>query len=51
MPGQHITQRQEFLYMQFRQVGLSQEVSAAKAGMSVRSGRRIDSGKRKVKTQ
>ena len=51
MPGQHITQRQEFLYMQFRQVGLSQEVSAAKAGMSVRSGRRIDSGKRKGKTQ
>ncbi|MCF6265626.1 MAG: hypothetical protein L3J57_03650 [Desulfuromusa sp.] len=34
MPGKHITQRQEILYMQSRQSGLTQETSAAKAGVS-----------------
>ena len=42
MPGQHITHRQEDLYMQHRKAGASQEVAAAKAGISVRSGRRIE---------
>lgn len=44
MPGSHITRRQEDLYMQSRQRGLSQETAAAKTGISVRSGRRIESG-------
>lgn len=51
MPGQHITQRQEMLYMQSRQSGHTQEISAAKAGVSVRSGRRIETGETKVKVQ
>ncbi|WP_421910594.1 IS21 family transposase [Parahaliea mediterranea] len=42
MPGQHITHRQEELYMQHRKAGATQEVAAAKAGLSVRSGRRIE---------
>ena len=42
MPGQHITHRQEELYMQHRQEGIKQEVAAAKAGFSVRTGRRIE---------
>jgi hypothetical protein len=42
VPGQHITNRQEELYMQHRQDSVSQEVAAAKAGVSVRSGRRIE---------
>ncbi len=50
MPGQHITQRQEILYMQSRQSGLTQETSAAKAGVSVRSGRRIETGEKGAKT-
>lgn len=49
MPGQHITQRQEILYMQSRQSGLTQETSAAKAGVSVRSGRRIETGETRAK--
>ena len=42
VPGLHITNRQEELYMQHRQQGVSQETAAAKAGISVRSGRRIE---------
>jgi len=42
VPGQHITNRQEELYMQHRQDGASQEVAAAKSGISIRSGRRIE---------
>jgi len=38
------------LYMQSRQSGLTQETSAAKAGVSVRSGRRIETGGAKAKT-
>ncbi len=33
--------------MKHRQSGLTQEVSANKAGISVRSGRRIEKGERK----
>ena len=50
MPGQHITQRQENIYMQSRQSGLTQEISAAKAGISVRSGRRIETGETQVQS-
>lgn len=42
MAGKHITQQQRNLYMKYRQTGLNQEVSAAKSGMSSRSGRRIE---------
>jgi transposase InsO family protein len=42
VPGQHITNRQEELYMQHRNDSVSQEVAAAKSGISVRSGRRIE---------
>ena len=49
MPGQHITQQQRNLYMKSRQSNLTQEVSAAKAGISVRSGRRIESQPNPVK--
>jgi hypothetical protein len=38
------------LYMQSRQSGQSQETSAAKAGVSVRSGRRIESVETRAKT-
>ncbi len=51
MPGQHITHRQEVLYMRSRQSGLSQEASAAKAGISIRSGRRIEHDERQLPTQ
>ena len=44
MPGKHITQSQENLYMKHRQTGCTQETAAAKAGFSVRSGRRIEKG-------
>ena len=46
MSGKHITHLQENIYMKNRQVGNGQETSAAKAGMSVRSGRRIEKGQR-----
>lgn len=42
MPGLSITRRQEALYMQHRQQGHTQAVAAAKAGISERSGRRIE---------
>ena len=42
MAGKHITQQQRNLYMKHRQTGLNQEVSAAKSGLSSRSGRRIE---------
>ena len=51
MSGQHITQRQENCYMKHRQSGLSQELSASKAGISVRTGRRIEKGERSDPTQ
>ena len=46
MPGSRITKKQEDIYMKSRQTGLSQEVAAAKSGVSVRSGRRIERGER-----
>jgi len=47
VPGQAITNRQEELFMQHRQNGASQEMAAAKAGISVRSGRRIETSTQK----
>lgn len=44
MPGQQITDQQIRLYMKKRKLGQSQSVSAAKAGVSERSARRIDKG-------
>ena len=46
MPGSRITRKQEEMYMKSRQTGLSQEIAAAKSGLSVRSGRRIERGER-----
>jgi len=46
LPGKRITQHQESLYMSKRQLGQSQETSAAKASISDRSGRRIEKGER-----
>ena len=48
MPGSRITQHQEELYMKSRRKGHSQMASAAKSGMSVRSGRRIEGGERNL---
>ena len=42
MSGKRITQHQEILYMSTRKLGKSQETAAAKAGISERSGRRIE---------
>jgi len=42
LSGKHITQAQGILYMQNRQAGLTQETCAAKADISIRSGRRIE---------
>jgi DNA-binding XRE family transcriptional regulator len=44
LPAKHITQSQENLYMKNRQTDHTQETAAAKAGISVRSGRRIEKG-------
>lgn len=46
MPGKVITSQQEKLYMSSRKSGHNQVVSAAKAGISERSGRSIESGTR-----
>jgi len=45
LSGKRITQHQESLYMSKRQQGQSQESAAAKASISERSGRRIETGK------
>jgi len=42
VPGKKITRQQEVLFMHHRQTGSTQEAAAAKAGLSIRSGRRID---------
>jgi hypothetical protein len=44
MSGKHITQQQVRLYMNGRKQGQTQVQSGAKAGMSERTGQRIDSG-------
>ena len=51
MPGKHITQQQETIYMKSRQRGFGQETSSAKTGISVRSGRRIEKNQRGRKKQ
>ena len=48
MPGPRITDRQVRLYMQAREQGKSQEAAAAQAGVSVRSGRRVERGEREA---
>lgn len=42
MSGRHITARQQGLYMSARQNGATQALSAARAGISERSGRTIE---------
>jgi len=49
LSGKHITQQQENHYMKHRQSGCTQELSAAKTEISVRSGRRIEKGERASK--
>jgi len=51
LPGKHITQQQENIYMKSRQRDFSQETSSAKAGISIRSGRRIEKNQRGTKKQ
>ena len=46
MPGNWITEEQVKIYMKARSEGHTQEVSAAKSGMSERTGRSIEQGKR-----
>ena len=46
MPGKWITNKQVEIYMKTRQLGKTQELSSAKAGISVRTGREIEKGKR-----
>jgi hypothetical protein len=48
VPGTRITRRQEDLYMQSRQKGLTQPAAAARTGISVRSGRRIEKGQHTI---
>lgn len=48
MPGKWITDKQVKIYMKSRELGKTQELSAAKAGISVRSGRDIEQSKRKT---
>lgn len=50
MSGQHITQQQENIYMKNRQAGCTQKLSAARSGISVRSGRRIDKDEKSNRT-
>jgi hypothetical protein len=47
MPGKHITKKQVEIYMQSRKYGFIQKIASAKAGISERSGRAIEHGKRK----
>ena len=49
MSGKHITRQQVGLYMKNRLEGLEQMRSAAKAGMSERSGRRIECGQHQLR--
>lgn len=46
MTGQWVTDKQVVIYMNARNQDLTQEVSAAKAGISERTGRDIESGRR-----
>lgn len=49
MSGKRIHYQQAQLYMKAREHGLTQETAAAKGGMSVRSGRRIEQGEHRPK--
>jgi len=49
MPGKKITVKQIELYMKNRQAGHTQEVAAAKSGVSQRTGRRIENTKEENK--
>ena len=42
MPGKPVTDKQYGLYMQARNLGKSQEVASAKAGISIRTGRNLE---------
>ena len=44
MSGKHITQQQVRLYMSHRKQGEAQASASAKAGVSERTGRRIEAG-------
>ena len=46
MPGNWITNQQVKLYMELRTQNNTQKVSAAKSGMSERSGREIEKSRR-----
>jgi len=46
MPGNWITNQQVEIYMKARTKGYTQEVAAAKSGMSERTAREIEQGKR-----
>lgn len=48
MPGKRITNQQIEIYMQNRKNRKTQQFSAAKSGFSIRSGRNIEKGKRKM---
>ena len=51
MSGKQLTHQQVKRYMNSRQLGDTQETAALKAGISVRTGRRIDKGEHKSPTQ
>ena len=46
MSGKHITSQQESIYMKERNIGETQELAAAKSGMSISSGYRTEKGLR-----
>ena len=46
MPGKWITDKQVKIYMNSRKLGSTQELSSAKAGLSIRTGREIEHGRR-----
>ena len=51
MPGKRITKKQMAIYMDNRASGKTQSIAAAKAGISERSGRYIETGKRGLKSR
>jgi hypothetical protein len=48
MPGKTITAQQVRLYMEHRKQGETQAAASAKAGLSQRTGRRIETGEIRV---
>jgi hypothetical protein len=51
MSGKHITSQQESIYMKERNSGETQELAAAKSGMSISSGYRTEKGLRQQKNR